>query len=84
MKRTTIFVPEALERELQLYAARERKSTASVVREALAEYVAKHRVPGTLPSFAGAFSSGYADTAERHEGLLFRKRRPRQPRTKRR
>jgi plasmid stability protein len=73
MKRTTIFVPESLERDLQLYAAREGKSTASVVREALTEYVAKRRAPGALPSFAGAFASGYTDTAERHEALLFKK-----------
>src|SRR5437870_9105644 len=73
MKRTTIFVPESLERDLQLYAAREGKSTASVVREALAEYVAKRRVAGALPSFTGAFASGHTDTAERHEELLFKK-----------
>jgi len=76
MKRTTIFVPEALERELQLYAAREKKSTASVVREALAEYVASRRLSGSLPSFTAAFASGYSDTAERHEELLFTKDRP--------
>jgi hypothetical protein len=84
MKRTTIFVPEALERELQLYAARERKSTASVVREALAEYVAKRRQPAALPSFAGAFKSGYTDTADRHEDLLFRKSARSSRRAKRR
>jgi Arc/MetJ-type ribon-helix-helix transcriptional regulator len=80
MKRTTVFMPEALERELQLHAARERRSTASVVREALAEYVAKRRVAGALPSFTGAFASGYSDTAERHEELLFRKSPRRQRR----
>ena len=73
MKRTTIFIPESLERDLQLYAARQGKSTAAVVREALAEYVAKRRVPGALPSFAGAYTSGHSDTAERHEELLFKK-----------
>jgi plasmid stability protein len=74
MKRTTVFLSEALERELQLHAAREGRSTASVVREALSEYVAQRRVAGKLPSFAGAFSSGRSDTAERHEELLFRER----------
>jgi len=76
MKRTTVFLSEALERELQLHAAREGRSTASVVREALSEYVAQRRTPGKLPSFAGAFSSGRSDTAERHEELLFRERAP--------
>src|SRR4029453_3971909 len=43
MKRTTVFIPEALERELQLCARQEGRPTASLVREALAEYVARHR-----------------------------------------
>lgn len=70
MKRTTIFVPEGLDRDLQLYARREGKPAAAVVREALAAYLA--RSPGSrLPSFAGVFDSGRSDTAERHEDLLF-------------
>ena len=79
MKRTTIFLSEALERELQLHAAREGRSTASIVREALSEYVAQRRTPGRLPSFAGSFSSGRSDTAERHEALLFGGRGARRP-----
>lgn len=71
MKRTTIFVPEALERDLRLYASREGRPTAAVVREALAEYIARRRPGKALPSFAGAFASGHADTAERNEELLF-------------
>jgi predicted transcriptional regulator len=71
MKRTTVFVPEALERDVQLYASREGKPTAAIVREALAEYIARRRPKGALPSFAGAFASGRSDTAGRHEELLF-------------
>jgi predicted transcriptional regulator len=71
MKRTTIFVPEALERDLQLLARRDGKPAAAVVREAIAEYLAHRRPTGALPSFAGAFASGRSDTAERHEELLF-------------
>jgi predicted transcriptional regulator len=71
MKRTTIFVPESLERDLQLLANRERKPTAAVVREALAEYVAKRKPSRALPSFVGAFASGRTDLSERHEELLF-------------
>jgi predicted transcriptional regulator len=71
MKRTTIFVPEALERDLQLRASREGRPTAAIVREALAEYIARRQPPAALPSFAGAFASGHSDTAERHEELLF-------------
>jgi predicted transcriptional regulator len=76
MKRTTIFVPESLERDLQLLASRERRATAAVVREALAEYVAKRQPARALPSFVGAFASGQTDTAERHEDLLFAKLSP--------
>ncbi len=71
MKRTTIFVPEALERDLQLYARREGKPAAAVVREAVAAYIARPASPARLPSFAGAFDSGHSDTAQRHDELLF-------------
>ena len=75
MKRTTIFVPEALERDLQLYARREGKPTAVIVREALAAYIAE-RPAAVLPSFTGAFDSGHSDTAGRHDELIFRKLAP--------
>ena len=76
MKRTTIFVPEALERDLQLCARREGKPTAAVVREALAAYIAQKSAAVQLPSFAAAFDSGFTDTAERHEDLLFKRVSP--------
>jgi predicted transcriptional regulator len=72
MKRTTVFIPEALERELQLCARQEGRPTASLVREALAEYVARHRPAPDLPAFVAAFASGRNDTADRHEDLVFR------------
>jgi len=72
MKRTTIFVPEALERDLQIYARREGKATAAVVREALAAYLEQNAPSAELPSFAAAFDSGFTDTAERHEDILFK------------
>jgi hypothetical protein len=71
MKRTTIFIPEALERDLQLYASRKGKPTAAVVREAVAAYIARPQSPAAPLSFTGAFASGHTDTAERHEELLF-------------
>jgi predicted transcriptional regulator len=76
MKRTTIFVPESLERDLQLYAIREGKPTAAIVREALAEYMARRRPVGRVPSFTAAFASGRRDTAQRHEELLFEELTP--------
>ena len=50
--------PEALERELQLCARQEGRPTAALVREALAEYVARHRPAPGLPAFVAAFASG--------------------------
>jgi hypothetical protein len=76
MKRTTIFVPEALERDLQLYARREGKPTAAVVREALAAYIAQKGTAQALPSFAAAFDSGHSDTADQHEEILFKRLSP--------
>jgi predicted transcriptional regulator len=77
MKRTTLFIDEALERDLQAIARREKRAMASVVREALAVYVAS-REPADTPalSFIGAGASGRSDTAERHEDLLWREARP--------
>jgi hypothetical protein len=71
MKRTTIFVPEALERDLQGMARREGKPVAWFVREALTEYVASYRGASRLPSFAGIGAGSATDVAERHEDLLW-------------
>ena len=71
MKRTTVFIPEPLERDLQLCAKQEGRATAALVREALAVYVASHRAAPGLPSFVGAFASGHTDTARWHEDLVF-------------
>ena len=75
MKRTTIFMPETLERDLHLYARREGKPAASVVREAVTQYIAS-RSSVALPAFAGAFDSGHSDTAERHDEILFKTLEP--------
>ena len=71
MKRTTIFVPEPLERDLQLYARSARKPVAAVVREAIVEYLSERRPVSALPSFVGIGRSGRSDIAERHEELLW-------------
>ncbi|MBI3983530.1 MAG: type II toxin-antitoxin system VapB family antitoxin [Gemmatimonadetes bacterium] len=73
MKRTTVFIDEALLRRARGYARRQGKSFAQAVREALAEYVARQQgTAGRLPSITGAFASGRSDIAERHEELLWR------------
>jgi predicted transcriptional regulator len=73
MKRTTIFLDEALERDVQAIARQQKRAVASVVREAIAEYVANREGGRAAPlSFVGAGASGRTDTAERHEELLWR------------
>jgi N-acetylmuramic acid 6-phosphate (MurNAc-6-P) etherase len=72
MKRTTIFIDEALERDLQALARRQGAAVASLVREAIAEYVIRHQDAGSPRlSFVGAGASGRSDVAERHEELLW-------------
>ena len=72
MKRTTIFIEEELERELKALAARTDRPMASLVREAVTQYVVNARPaePNRL-GFVAIGRSGRSDTAERHEQLLW-------------
>jgi len=73
MKRTTIFIEEHVERDLQAIARRRKQPVASLVREAVAQYVAdEKRAGGATPGFVAIGRSGSSDTAERHEDLLWR------------
>jgi len=69
MKRTTFFADEQLMDELKEVAREERKTLASVVREATALYVSEKR----KLSIVGIGSSGRSDVAEKHEELLWKK-----------
>jgi predicted transcriptional regulator len=71
MKRTTIFVQDELERELRALARRHGRPMASLVREALEQYVVAGREAPARPGFVAAGRSGRHDIAERHEDLLF-------------
>ncbi len=72
MKRTTIFLDEGTERELQAASKRQRRPMASIVREAIERYVVENREkPGARLGFIAAGRSGHSDTAERHEAFLF-------------
>ena len=73
MKRTTIFLDAALLKTLKRLAARRDVSFATVVREAMAAYIARPAVVGGLPSVAGQFASAHADTASRVDELLWRR-----------
>jgi predicted transcriptional regulator len=73
MKRTTIFLEERVERDLQAIARREGRPMAAVVREAIARYLgSRRRAAGRSLSFLAMGHSGHRDTAERHEDLLWR------------
>jgi hypothetical protein len=74
MKRTTLFLDEQTERELQAVARRQKRPVAAVVREALGAYLAREAAahPAKTPSFVGVGRSGHRTTAERHEDLLWR------------
>ena len=76
MKRSTVFLPEELERDLSVYARRRGRPAASIVREAIAAYIVSERNTNALPSFTGGFDSGHTDTAERHDELLFTNLKP--------
>ena len=71
MKRTTIFIDEKLLDSARRRARRDGVSFATLVREALGEYLARPRGSGALPAIAGRFTSGTADTADRVDELLW-------------
>ncbi len=72
MKRTTIFADEELLSEIREISAKEKKSVAEVMREAMQSYVRKKR-PRRKLSFLGIGNSGRKDIAERHEELLWKR-----------
>ncbi len=72
MKRTTIFADEELLSEIREISAKEKKSVAEVMREAMENHVRKKRLKRKL-SFLAIGRSGRKDIAERHEELLWKK-----------
>ncbi len=73
MRRTTVFLEDLLLRRARAHARREGRTFASLVREAVAVYIAEPRPRGAgLPSIAGRFASGAADTADRTDELLWK------------
>jgi predicted transcriptional regulator len=72
MRRTTIFLDDKLLRQLKRLAQRRGVSFASVVREAMATYVAEPASAGAVPSVAGRFASDSADTSARVDDLLWK------------
>ena len=73
MRRTSLFLDEELTARVQRLARKRGVSFATVVREALAEYVISGDAGRTaVPSIAGRFASGTSDTSERIDELLWR------------
>jgi hypothetical protein len=70
MKRTSLFFDEDLIRQLKRVAAQRRVSVATLIREAVATYLAPAK-GASLPSVAGRFASGRTDTSDRVDELLW-------------
>ena len=64
MKRTNIYLDEALDRLLRHYAVEQNRSFTDVVRQALEDFVAKEGIQSTLPASLALPSSGWRDEME--------------------
>jgi hypothetical protein len=69
MEKTTLYLHAAVYRRLKRLAAARKRTPAALVREAVAEYVARE-APDEAPRSVGAFVSGRTDLSERGEELL--------------
>ncbi len=69
MQKTTVYLDRADYRALKRIAAKTKRPPAELVREAVAEYAARHE-PRRAPKSVGAFSSGRGTLSERSEDLL--------------
>ena len=72
MKRTSLFLDAGTLRALKAAADRRNVSVASLVREAVVQYLAAPAGGNALPSIAGRFSSKKKDTASRTDDFLWR------------
>jgi len=69
MQKTTVYMDEEMYRRLKKIARGRRLPPAAMVREAVAEYTARH-APRRKPRSIGAFKSGRRDLGQRAEALL--------------
>ena len=72
MKRTTIFIDEEIEQEIKLIARQRGKKVSEIIREAIDDYLSKHRKHKKY-SFVGLGSSNRSDISENHEEELWKK-----------
>lgn len=88
MKRTTMFLDDQAESDLQALAQRQKRPVAALVREAIQQYITEQRSgPATNLGFIAIGRSGRHDVADRHETMLWndphtdpKPARPRRPR----
>jgi len=69
MQKTTIYMDEETYRRLKKIARQHQRPPAEMVREAVAEYTARHATR-RKPRSVGAFKSGRRDLGQRAETLL--------------
>ena len=92
MKRTTMFLDDQAESDLQALAQQQKRPVAALVREAIQQYIVEQRSGrATKLSFLAVGRSGRKDIADRHETMLWtdphkepkpgRARRVRRPRS---
>jgi hypothetical protein len=70
MRRTTVLLDDALADQLEYERRRRSQSTASIVREALTEYLAGGKPRRRRIPFADLGRSGVSDTSEKFEEIL--------------
>jgi predicted transcriptional regulator len=77
MKRTTVFLEEDLQRELKIVAEYKQMPAASVLRDALDQYLrAERKKRDRKLRFLAIGRSGTRTTADRHEELLWKDLEP--------
>ena len=69
MQKTTVYMDEETYRRLKQIARGRHRAPAEMVREAVAEYTARH-ARRQKPRSIGAFKSGRRDLGQRAEALL--------------
>lgn len=69
MQKTTVYMDEVMYRRLKQIARGRRRPPAEMIREAVAEYTARH-APRRKARSVGAFKSGRRDLGQRAEALL--------------
>ena len=69
MQKTTVYLDEETYRRLKQLARGKGRAPANMIREAVAEYTARH-APRKRPKSVGAFKSDRRDVGQRAEALL--------------